>query len=666
MDVPGDDFFGTGYVAYNPYQQQQDNQQAQTQQNFENNQQTTQQNFENQQTQQQATAGQYQTQLPVSTSQNTGINGGAGVSNTPAPKPQSYGFMEGVDQNKMNDQSVTSPKYIASRILASGGSLQDAAKAIGATMTSPTNMRLSTGEEIDTRRDEEGANALQWLVLGGGGGGATMPTATGGQQTLNMTPGANGSYAYNPMQQGAYNPYMYGMGGSQYGYNGMTGYGGNTGINGGGYPMVSEYAGNANTYRNAGYGLPGQTYGQYSQGGYQGLTGGYQGVGVPGPGGGPGQDYTGDTGRDDGTGTGTGTGTGGQTGGVYSGPMPPDLGPLREQLSNYLMGQLAANPTPSPYPGSLQTGDPWGMMAAYDRYRAGPDITDQRVQGIAGTFGDVYNQGRSLMQTGGMQDLNPYMDAIQKRSQLQMDNSLAQIKEQYGALGLGAGSDVSGALAQGAATGTAQMQEQMLGTALQASMAAGQNRVSAFQGMGNLAGQYGNLQLGQGQLWNQSAQGLLGVGALEQQVNEGNVNRGYQEYIRQNSPSPWTQAALGYATGFPPMGQSGGNGGAYASAGASVATALIIAAAMSDRNVKEEITPIDVKEVLKGVRSIDVTRWKYIKSDPKHMGPMAQDFKEMFGVGDGKVIMTVDAVGVLYGAIQALATKVEELEARLG
>jgi hypothetical protein len=48
------------------------------------------------------------------------------------------------------------------------------------------------------------------------------------------------------------------------------------------------------------------------------------------------------------------------------------------------------------------------------------------------------------------------------------------------------------------------------------------------------------------------------------------------------------------------------------------------------------------------------------------MGPMAQDFKEMFGVGDGKVIMTVDAVGVLYGAIQALATKVEELEARLG
>jgi hypothetical protein len=188
--------------------------------------------------------------------------------------------------------------------------------------------------------------------------------------------------------------------------------------------------------------------------------------------------------------------------------------------------------------------------------------------------------------------------------------------------------------------------------------------------MGNMAGQYGNLQLGQGQLWNQSATGMLGVGALEQQVNEGKVLRGYNEYIRQNSPSPWMNAALSYATGFPPMNQSGGNGAMLGAAGIGAAGSILSmlpwAAMFSDKNLKEDITPIDVNEVLKGVRNIDVNRWKYIKSDAKHMGPMAQDFKEMFGVGDGHIIMTVDAVGVLYGAIQALATKVEELEARLG
>lgn len=92
-----------------------------------------------------------------------------------------YGYMEGVDVNKLNDPSHQSEKYIASRILASGGSLQQAAAAIGATVLDATRMRLRSGEVIDTRRDEEGANALQWLVQGGGGpsGAAGMTGAPG-------------------------------------------------------------------------------------------------------------------------------------------------------------------------------------------------------------------------------------------------------------------------------------------------------------------------------------------------------------------------------------------------------------------------------------------------------------------------------------------------------
>lgn len=116
---------------------------------------------------------------------------------TATPAAPSYAYMEGVDAGKLNDPNHKSPKYEASRILASGGSIQDAARAIGATVTGPDTMTLSTGETIDTRRDIEGANQLQWLVTGdpndpnwgkpnGGAGGGTTPGVTG------MNPGAGG------------------------------------------------------------------------------------------------------------------------------------------------------------------------------------------------------------------------------------------------------------------------------------------------------------------------------------------------------------------------------------------------------------------------------------------------------------------------------------------
>lgn len=100
-----------------------------------------------------------QAQTPQQTQSQWGANG------VPTAMPQGgYSFMEGVDSGKMNDANHTTPKYVAARILASGGSLADAAKAIGATVLGPDTMRLATGETIDTRRDIEGANQLQWLV----------------------------------------------------------------------------------------------------------------------------------------------------------------------------------------------------------------------------------------------------------------------------------------------------------------------------------------------------------------------------------------------------------------------------------------------------------------------------------------------------------------------
>lgn len=95
--------------------------------------------------------------------QNSSYNNSGIGAGTQVPRP-AYSFMEGIDTNKLNDPTHTTPKYVASRILASGGSLADAAKAVGATVLDEDKMQLPTGEIIDTRRDIEGANQLQWLV----------------------------------------------------------------------------------------------------------------------------------------------------------------------------------------------------------------------------------------------------------------------------------------------------------------------------------------------------------------------------------------------------------------------------------------------------------------------------------------------------------------------
>lgn len=120
----------------------------------------------------------------------------AAPSTPSAPSGSSqYQTIEGVDVNKLNDPNHTTPKYVASRILASGGSIQQAAAAIGAKVLSADKMQLSTGEIIDIRRDQEGANALQWTrvddsspnsgpkSLGLSGGGSGAGTGTGGVGT---------------------------------------------------------------------------------------------------------------------------------------------------------------------------------------------------------------------------------------------------------------------------------------------------------------------------------------------------------------------------------------------------------------------------------------------------------------------------------------------------
>jgi hypothetical protein len=89
---------------------------------------------------------------------------------------------------------------------------------------------------------------------------------------------------------------------------------------------------------------------------------------------------------------------------------------------------------------------------------------------------------------------------------------------------------------------------------------------------------------------------------------------------------------------------------------------------VSDRNAKENFAPVDTAEVLAKVAALPLSTWNYKSQDAsiRHVGPMAQDFKASFGVGETDTgITTVDADGVALAAIQGLNRKLEEKEARI-
>jgi hypothetical protein len=85
----------------------------------------------------------------------------------------------------------------------------------------------------------------------------------------------------------------------------------------------------------------------------------------------------------------------------------------------------------------------------------------------------------------------------------------------------------------------------------------------------------------------------------------------------------------------------------------------------SDRNLKREFAPVDTDDILERLATVPVTTWSYRAEDAsiRHLGPMAQDFKDTFGVGASEeFIFQVDADGVALASIQALHRRVGALQ----
>jgi hypothetical protein len=82
----------------------------------------------------------------------------------------------------------------------------------------------------------------------------------------------------------------------------------------------------------------------------------------------------------------------------------------------------------------------------------------------------------------------------------------------------------------------------------------------------------------------------------------------------------------------------------------------------SDRSIKANFKPVIAQEILAKVAALPISRWNFTNSPGvPHMGPMAQDFYQVFNVGaDDRHIATVDEDGVALAAIQGLNQKLEE------
>lgn len=88
----------------------------------------------------------------------------------------------------------------------------------------------------------------------------------------------------------------------------------------------------------------------------------------------------------------------------------------------------------------------------------------------------------------------------------------------------------------------------------------------------------------------------------------------------------------------------------------------------SDRALKSDLLPADERAVLEELAQLPLSTWRYT-DDPvraRHLGPMAQDFRSAFALGDtDRSYHSIDAHGVSLASIKALYRLVLEQQARL-
>jgi hypothetical protein len=165
-----------------------------------------------------------------------------------------------------------------------------------------------------------------------------------------------------------------------------------------------------------------------------------------------------------------------------------------------------------------------------------------------------------------------------------------------------------------------------------------------------------------------SAVGNAGAGNTANLQAQGALNQGYGTATAANSAAGGLYGNVfdanmrGYAA--QQAGAAGQSQGLGSIIGAGLANWQNI---FSSKKVKHDKRAVNDGAVLDAVNDMPVEKWRYRPGvddggAAPHIGPYAEDMQKKFGVGDGKTIRVMDAVGVSMAAIQGLTKKVDRLE----
>lgn len=193
--------------------------------------------------------------------------------------------------------------------------------------------------------------------------------------------------------------------------------------------------------------------------------------------------------------------------------------------------------------------------------------------------------------------------------------------------------------------GAAAMGKGMTGTALTGITVGGNAAAQAAGLAGTGLNTMGNI--GQNYLAGRAgAQGMMG--------NAANVNAGAANILNNLYASQmqgYGMQAGGAASMFGALGNIGG---------------AALGAWLSDEDKKTGKKPASGKKARKAIDKMPVDRWRYKEGESfdeaEHIGPYAQDFAKETGVGDGRTINVIDAIGVNMAATKELSKEVRDLK----
>ncbi len=144
------------------------------------------------------------------------------------------------------------------------------------------------------------------------------------------------------------------------------------------------------------------------------------------------------------------------------------------------------------------------------------------------------------------------------------------------------------------------------------------------------------------------AAGVKDLGSLGEML----LNTGNQQQA-QGANETATAAQLAGKLGEDTTKSQAGLGSSIGSAIAGFAPMLL--SFFSHSALKDHIDPVDSAAILRKLAHLRVQRWRYRGDDVDHIGPFAEEFHELFHVGDGVTLNVADIMGVLIAAQKAQA-----------